>query len=134
MPLVSRILIKASFIYLSVGLLLGVLMLINKAVFISPVFWFLIPAHIEVMIFGWIIQFTLGVAYWILPRYLEDKGRGSKPMAYLIPIFLNIGIVTMVSSDLLNWNGMKLTGRLFELMAVLTFVILHWKRVVTYNK
>ncbi|WP_157939461.1 hypothetical protein [Gracilimonas amylolytica] len=109
-------------------------MLINKAVFISPVFWFLIPAHIEVMIFGWIIQFTLGVAYWILPRYLEDKGRGSKPMAYLIPIFLNIGIVTMVSSDLLNWNGMKLTGRLFELMAVLTFVILHWKRVVTYNK
>lgn len=134
MPIVSRILLKASFIYLAVGLLIGVLMLINKAIFISPVFWFLIPAHIEIMIFGWIIQFTLGVAYWILPRYLEDKGRGSKRLAYLIPIFLNIGILIKISSAVTAWNGMKLTGRSFELLAVLTFVSLHWKRVVTYNK
>lgn len=134
MPFVSRILLKASFVYLITGLFLGVLMLINKAIFISPVFWFLIPAHIEIMIFGWIIQFTLGVAYWILPRFLEDKGRGSENMAMMIPIVLNIGIITMVGSNFVDWNGMKLTGRVFEFFAVMTFVSLHWKRVVTYNK
>ncbi|MDZ7805562.1 MAG: hypothetical protein U5K71_00430 [Gracilimonas sp.] len=109
-------------------------MLINKAIFISPVFWFLIPAHIEIMIFGWIIQFTLGVAYWILPRFLEDKGRGSVSLAALIPITLNLGVVLVIISDLIVWNGVTLTGRLFELFAVLIFVSLHWKRVVTYNK
>ncbi|HKK25508.1 MAG TPA: cbb3-type cytochrome c oxidase subunit I [Gracilimonas sp.] len=134
MPLVSRILIKASLIYLLVGLLIGVLMLINKAVFISPVFWFLIPAHIEIMIFGWIIQFTMGVAYWILPRYLKDKGRGSAKLANLVPILLNAGIILVVISDLMAWNGAALTGRVFELSAVLIFMVLHWKRVVTYNK
>jgi len=134
MPLVSRILIKASLIYLLVGLLIGVLMLINKAVFISPVFWFLIPAHIEIMIFGWIIQFTMGVAYWILPRYLKDKGRGSVKLANLVPILLNAGIILVVISDLMAWNGAALTGRVFELSAVLIFMVLHWKRVVTYNK
>lgn len=120
--------------YLAVGLLIGVLMLINKAIFISPMFWFLIPAHIEIMIFGWIIQFTLGVAYWILPRFLQDKGRGPESLAFLIPILLNIGIVLMISSDLVAWNGMKLTGRSVEFLAVLIFVCLHWKRTVTYNK
>lgn len=121
-------------IYLLVGLLIGVLMLINKAVFISPVFWFLIPAHIEIMIFGWIIQFTMGVAYWILPRYLKDKGRGSAKLANLVPILLNAGIILVVISDLMAWNGAALTGRVFELSAVLIFMVLHWKRVVTYNK
>lgn len=113
---------------------MGVLMLINKATFISPVFWFLIPAHIEFMVFGWIIQFTLGVAYWMLPRVLEDKGRGSVHVAGLIPLTLNLGIILVVISDLTSWGNAALTGRLFELIAVLVFVSLHWKRVVTYNK
>lgn len=134
MPLVSRILIKASLIYLLAGLLIGVLMLINKAVFISPVFWFLIPAHIEIMIFGWIIQFTMGVAYWIFPRFLKDKSRGAAKPANLMPVLLNAGIILVVISDLMAWHGVALTGRVFELSAVLIFMGLHWKRVVTYNK
>jgi len=34
-----------------------------------------LPIHIEVLIFGWIIQFTLGTAYWILPRFLQAPQR-----------------------------------------------------------
>lgn len=134
MPLISRILIKASLTYLLLGLLMGVLMLINKSIFLSPVFWFMVPAHIEIMIFGWIIQFTIGVAYWILPRFLGDKGRGSFKLAILMPILLNAGILLVMISDLMAWNGVALTGRLFELLTVLIFIGLHWKRVVTYNK
>jgi len=40
----------------------------------------------------------------------------------------------VVISDLMAWNGAALTGRVFELSAVLIFMVLHWKRVVTYNK
>ncbi len=94
----------------------------------------MVPAHIEIMIFGWIIQFTIGVAYWILPRFLGDKGRGSFKLAILMPILLNAGILLVMISDLMAWNGVALTGRLFELLTVLIFIGLHWKRVVTYNK
>jgi heme/copper-type cytochrome/quinol oxidase subunit 1 len=134
MPLVSRILIKASLVYLTVGLLIGVLMLINKAVFISPIFWFLIPTHIEIMIFGWIIQFTLGVAYWILPRFLKEKGRGSATLAWLMVVLLNVGVLLVAFSGYGLGRSYALAGRICEAIAVILFISLHWKRVVTYNR
>lgn len=133
MPLISRLMIKLSLLYLLMGVSLGALMLINKAWLISPILWFVLPIHIEFLIFGWIIQFTLGVAYWILPRFLETKGRGSAKRAWLMVFFLNTGIGLVAFSGYGLGSTFALTGRIFELLAVLLFISLHWKRVVTYN-
>lgn len=132
MPLISRLMIKSSLVYLVLGVSIGTLMLINKAWLISPLLWFVLPIHIEFLIFGWIIQFTLGVAYWILPRFLETKGRGNKYLAWLMFLSLNAGIL-LVSVSAYGF-GHSLSGRILETLAVILFIGLHWKRVVTYNR
>lgn len=134
MPLISRLMIKLSLVYLFLGVSLGALMLINKAWLISPILWFVLPIHIEFLIFGWIIQFTLSVAYWILPRFLESKGRGNTTLAWLMVFFLNAGILSVAFSGYGLGSSFALAGRIFEVLAVILFITLHWKRVVTYNK
>ena len=133
MPLISHLMIKLSLLYLLCGVTLGALMLINKAWLISPFLWFVLPIHIEFLIFGWIIQFTLGVAYWILPRFLKSKGRGNEKMARMMVFFLNAGILLVAFSGYGLGSSFALTGRIFETLAVVLFISLHWKRVVTYN-
>ena len=134
MPLISRLMIKLSFIYFVFGAGIGALMLINKAFLISPVIWFIFPVHIEFLIFGWIIQFTMGVAYWILPRYLESKGRGNPWMAWLMVTLLNIGILAVAFAPYGLGKNAALVGRIMETLSVILFMVLHWQRVVTYNK
>ena len=132
MPFVSRIMLRLSVIYLMLGLTIGALLLINKAWPIHPALWALLPVHIELMIFGWIIQFTLGTAYWILPRFLKTKGRGSKKLSYLLLVCLNSGMWLVILSGLDPLHFMGLMGRILEATSVILFIILHWKRVVTY--
>lgn len=135
MTLPSRLLIKSSLIYLILGALLGVILLVNKAINFEPAVWVLLPVHIELMIFGWIIQFTLGVAYWILPRFLEGEARGNKALAYLMVCAINVGIWLMIAEELTDISdSLRLVARGLELLAVLLFIGLHWKRIVTYNR
>lgn len=133
MPLISRIMIRLSLVYFLVGTAIGALMLINKAFLVSPLIWFIFPIHIEFLIFGWIIQFTLGVAYWILPRFLETKGRGNPIPAWLMVAVLNLGILAVSFAPYGLGKTVGLTGRILEAVSVILFITLHWKRVVTYN-
>jgi len=134
MPAVSRWMIRCSFVYLLVGFGMGAIMLLNKAYPVLPFVWFLLPLHIETMIFGWIIQFTLGTAYWILPRFLTKPKRGPQWMGYVMIGFLNTGIICILLENLIETNfPASLWGRGFELTAVLLFIALHWHRIVTYR-
>ena len=135
MPTPSRWMIRLSFVYLIVGILLGAAMLIHKAYPLHPAIWMLLPIHIEVTIFGWIIQLTLGTAYWMLPRYLKGSSRGSKPLIMAMVLSLNVGILLVITDALARADfSFSLLGRSFELLAVGLFVYLHWNRIVTYNR
>lgn len=135
MPLVSRIMIRCSLIYFGIGSLLGMLLLIHKAFPLGAGIWTLLPVHIEFMLFGWIIQLTLGVAYWILPRYLEGPPRGKENLALLMPAGLNIGIILMITAEWADLHSsLKVIGRTAQLLTVIVFIRLHWNRIVTYNK
>jgi hypothetical protein len=135
MTLPSRLLIKSSLVYLTIGAFLGALLLINKAFNVEPAIWFLLPVHIELMIFGWIIQFTLGVAYWILPRYLEGGSRGNHVLTYAMVCAINLGIWLMIVAELTHAiDSFRFMGRGLQLLAVVLFISLHWKRIVTYNR
>lgn len=134
MPFVSRLMIRCSFIYLVVAMVLGAIMLIHKAWPLHPAVWQLLPLHIETAIFGWIIQFTLGTGYWMLPRFLKGPHRGSPRLAYLMIIALNIGILLTLSNSLFQTRmPLMIFGRLLELLAVILFISLHWNRIVTYR-
>lgn len=134
MPRPSRWMIRLSLIYLLLGIIMGALMLIHKAYFIHSAIWMLLPIHIEASIFGWIIQLTLGTAYYMLPRFLEGQPRGSSSLAYVMILSLNTGIIFVIADSLLSFAlPLDLAGRIFELTAVGLFVALHWNRIVTYR-
>ena len=110
-------------------------MLASKAYPAYTAFWRLLPVHIEMLIFGFIIQFTMGTAYWILPRYLETADRGSLLLAGSMVGLFNIGIVINMASYLQYLpRAAILWGRSFEAAAVILFIWLHWNRAVTHRK
>lgn len=134
MPAPSRLLLKLSLLYLLTGFAMGAVMLANKAISMHPHVWQLLPMHIEMLVFGFIIQFTLGTAYWILPRLLEGPGRGGKIRPFLLVGCLNLGIIlVIIDSFSPEWISFRLTGRVLELTAVGLFVSLHWNRIVSYR-
>lgn len=135
MPKVSVWMIRMSFLYLIFGIFIGTFLLISKSLLVASFAWNLLPIHIEFLIFGWIIQFTLGTAYWILPRYLKTKGRGKTLPAIMMVIFLNAGILLMVISEVFpNYSFWGMLGRSFQLLAVVLFIRLHWQRIVSYSR
>ncbi|SMO47863.1 cbb3-type cytochrome c oxidase subunit I [Fodinibius sediminis] len=135
MPTVSRWMIRASLVYLLAGFIIGAAILISKAYPSYSSVWSLLPIHIEMSIFGWIIQLTMGTAYWILPRYLKGTARGNPTTARIMVIIFNAGILVNVFSfmNILPSTAIVL-GRLLEVLAVILFIALHWQRAVSYNK
>ena len=135
MPTPSRWMIKASMLYMLVGFTIGAFILVSKVYPEFSVVWSLLSVHIEVSIFGWIIQLTMGTAYWILPRYLKTKSRGNPKLAMLMVGMLNAGILINVASYLdFIFLSASIVGRLLEVGAVVLFIGLHWNRAVSYNK
>lgn len=135
MPLASRLMIRFSFVYLLVGFLIGALLLINKAWPIYPQVWYLLAIHIEILIFGWIIQLTLGTAYWILPKSRRVPQDKDKLPALAIPLTLNLGILLNIGDHLFRLSEYAwLAGRSLELIAVVIFIALHWQRVTSFRK
>jgi hypothetical protein len=61
---------------LALGVLIGGLLLANKALPFWPWLWRLRAAYIQLLLLGWTVQFAFGVAFWILPRLMASGDRG----------------------------------------------------------
>ncbi|WP_374686031.1 hypothetical protein, partial [Promineifilum sp.] len=92
MPRLSQWYIKLAFGYLLLGFTLGALLLAHKGQPLHPALWGWLPAHIEWLLIGWVAQLTLGVAFWILPRFWKEPRRGNTTGAYVALVLLNAGI------------------------------------------
>jgi hypothetical protein len=129
MPRLSVYFDRASLIYLAVGFTFGGLLLANKGVLISPLIWMLLPIHIEFLFMGWLVQLALGVAFWILPRFTKGPPRGNETLTWLALIFINVGILSITLSTVFNIAWFVLTGRMFEVVSILAFLLATWRRV-----
>ncbi len=131
MPRLSRWFIRSALIYLLLGFSLGGLLLAHKGVPLHPRLWSWLPAHIEFLLIGWTVQLTLGVAFWILPRFWRPPRRGNVTGAYLAFGLLNGGIWLVVAGTSLALPGPWLIlGRALELGAVVAFAHAAWPRIV----
>jgi hypothetical protein len=130
MPRFSTWSIRLALVYLATGVTIGALLLFHKGVSIAPILWRLLPAHIDFLLFGWIVQLVMGVAYWILPRFSSEPRRGNVPLAWAAVVSLNIGILfaglgpAMAAPPLLAF-----LGRAAEFGAAVTFAVHAWPRV-----
>jgi hypothetical protein len=93
MPRLSAWFIRASLLHLATGVVLGGLILTAKGFPTALGWaWLLLPAHIQLLVGGWLIQLTLGMAYWILPRLSGAGERGNPGWAWTSFGALNVGV------------------------------------------
>jgi hypothetical protein len=125
MPLLTRVYIRTALIWLAVGTVFGAVILWSKA---SPIpgAWQLLTAHIALLTWGWLLQFTLGVAYWILPRLGTIRPRPW--LAVAAYALLNTALVVTMAASLLPvaWPGV-LVGAL-QLLSLAAFALHAWPR------
>src|SRR5512133_841905 len=123
MPKLSRFFIRIALVYLLLGFTFGALILANKGIPFAPVVWALLPVHIEFLILGWLTQFALGVAFWILPRLGSESPRGNEAWSWATLILVNVGILfdSFAPFTAIRWLG--LIARLFQAAGFATFVI-----------
>lgn len=132
MPRLSQWIIRAAFIYLLLGFSVGALLLAHKGVPLHPALWRWLPAHIEFLLMGWVVQLTMGVAFWILPRYWQKPRRPRAILAQIAFILLNFGIWLVVAGTTFrSGSWFLLAGRIFEVCAVMLFALHAWKRIVS---
>ncbi len=126
MPTLSRFYIRTALVWLALGTTLGGVILWSKA---SPVpgAWQLLTPHISLVTWGWILQLSLGVAYWILPRFGSVRPRPY--LAVLAYVLLNTALVITVVVSLLPvpWPGILVSA--LQLLALLAFALHAWPRV-----
>ena len=129
MPRLSVYFIRASLIYLLFGFTFGGLLLTNKGFMISPAVWMLLPIHIEFDLVGWLVQFAMGVAFWILPRFSRGARRGNERLSWLAFLLINIGILIVASQIIFEAKRLMLIGRALETLALALFAVGNWKRI-----
>jgi len=130
MPRLSCWYIRGSLLYLALGFTFGGLLLFHKGVPLHPMVWRLLPMHIECVLLGWTLQLAMGVAYWILPRFLAGPERGNEAAAWLAFGLLNIGVLLAGVGWTLGVPPIvPLLGRLAELGAAIAFAVHAWPRV-----
>lgn len=129
MPRLSVYFVRASLIHALLGFTVGGLLLANKGVMFSPTIWSLLPLHIEFAFVGWMAQFAMGVAFWILPRFSRGSPRGNERLIWAAFALLNTGILLVVIQSLFEINGFALSGRIMELLGLAAFAAGNWKRI-----
>jgi hypothetical protein len=129
MPRLSVYFVRAALIYLLLGFTFGGLMLANKGLMISAMLWSLLPLHIEFMFVGWMIQLTMGVAFWILPRHPRGPPRGDERLSWAALLSINVGIVCLVMDYFLQTSAFLVLGRTAELLGLALFVLGNWRRI-----
>jgi hypothetical protein len=127
-PRVSAWFVRASLCHLVFGFTVGALLLADKGVPFAPELWALRPAHVEVLLIGWMVQLVMGVAIWIFPRFaLRRTPQRSAATAWLAFALLNAGVVCVAVGG--GWGGWAAVGRLGEIGAAASFVAHLWGRV-----
>ena len=130
MPALSRWFIRCALAYLVLGFALGATMLTLKALAHHGAMAHLIAPHVEVLLMGWTLQLTMGVAFWILPRLEGAASRGAVGYGWLAFVLVNVGVIAAGLGPLIEGAEiMRLLGRTAETGAAIAFGVHAWPRV-----
>ncbi|HKG25136.1 MAG TPA: hypothetical protein VKB09_05765 [Thermomicrobiales bacterium] len=94
MDRVSAVMLRAGFVWLLLGAVVGAGMMIDD---VLPGSWrvWMGPTHGHMLFVGWFVQFAIGVAYWLFPR----RRSPARPVGYHQPLAL--AAVAMLNAGLL---------------------------------
>jgi heme/copper-type cytochrome/quinol oxidase subunit 1 len=111
---------RTAFAWLLIGAGAGALMLASRGLGWSLPYPESLALHADVMLFGWLTQFTMGTAYWMLPKHASGLERGPSAPLLAAWVLLNLGVVAAG----FGWSPTLVTmGRVSEFTAVLAFAL-----------
>lgn len=135
MPFLSVLLVRTALCWLAVGVTMGALLLSAKATPLPSEVFRLFHAHSEAVLVGWMVQFAMGVAWWILPKYPRLPERGPAAPVWASWLLLNAGVLLAgVGRGVGAANGVLMAGRAAELVAALAFAAAAWPRVKAFGR
>jgi cbb3-type cytochrome oxidase subunit 1 len=128
MPRLSIWMLRLSLVALLAGSFPGAWLLATEPAFhaSSPALRLL---HRELMLFGWLLQFVLGVAYWMFPRYPRVPERGSSRRAWAAFWLFEGGLALTLTGAAAGRPGFACSGRAVLAGATAGFLLLLWRRV-----
>ncbi len=117
MPAASIRLIRTAILHLGLGVLLGALMLATRGGVLGPEVFALLPLHREMLLFGWLVQLALGVAWWMFPKFPKGQARGFDLLPQAGWVLLNTGIV-LAGLGAVTSLGLTPPGRILEVLGI----------------
>lgn len=128
--------VRTSLVHLLAGLGLGGVLLANLGLGAPLRLPPLGAAHAHLLFVGWLLQFALGIAYWLLPRRrsADNPLAYSESLAFLAYALLNVGLIGRVIGEPMLASGIETVGWLLALSAALQtvagaiFVAQLWRR------
>ncbi len=133
MPRLSVWAVRLSLLYMLSGFSLGAVLLANKGIPFAPWVWNLLPVHIDMLLFGFVIQLAIGMGYWILPRIrgvTSSVSRGNETAVFISIALLNLSIWMVAFFTVFSLPGLWLViGRLAEGLAAVLFTFQTWLRI-----
>ena len=133
MPRLSALMIRCSLVSLLLGSTAGALLLGQFPPALSRMPQ-LRAMHLDLLLFGWLVQFVLGVAYWILPRHATRPVRGPwAPAAIGFVLFQGGLVLALLGSAMPALRALAPTGRLLLAGASLLFAVLLVPRIKPFG-
>lgn len=137
MPFESRLFVKTSLVALVLAFAWGAAMGIAESLGVPiPAIWAVEHAHLAFV--GWLVNVVFGVALWMFPlarkAYPSTAGRYPPGAPYLVYGLLNGGLLARIVSEPALGDGAVvqvglILGSLAQLLAVLLFIGIVWRRV-----
>lgn len=135
MPVLTRLFVRSSLVYLVAALATGLLLALRSLGEMPPIVNALAPVYFHLLMLGWIAQLIFGVVYWMFPKYSKEQPHRSERLAWAVYWLLNTGLVLRVVAEPLNavqggaWGWALALSALLQWLAGMAFVINTWGRV-----
>jgi hypothetical protein len=91
-------------------------------------------AHVYLMLWGWLLPFVLGTAFWILPRHGKGAARGSPRVGMAGTILLSLGVVIGLMGSLAGADRVWRGGLACTVAGAIVFLRLLWPRVKAFGR
>ncbi len=134
MPLIVRWYLRTALVMFLLALLVGLLQSLSG--FFSFSTSGLVPVFFHLLMVGWVTQFILGIALWMLPKYSMEKPRANETLSWAAYILLNTGLLLRVISEPLHtispgvlWGWLLVISASLQWLAGFFYVINAWRRV-----
>jgi len=138
-PRIAQWMIRTAFVWLGLGFTAGALVLLQKALPMAPWLWTLRLSHVHMLLVGWNVQFGVGVAYWIFPRFDAAGDRGVPHWWWLGYVCLNGGVFAAAAHDLVALfvpamgHELAIVAGILYIGATVGLVTPLWQRVLPFR-